>query len=119
MRKSVFIEAVNRQKRFASWCARLGSFFIIPLVFLTIYLIPKYTHLYLDHPALSRVPVFIFFAITAAMFWLMFRNFKKLGLYCPHCKKRLDSDLWRIALTTYKCGNCGEAIIEDEDQKTT
>ena len=57
--------------------------------------------------------LFIILSGVGIMMWLIFRNMRKIGLVCSNCQKSLDKDLQQNALTTLKCGKCGEIIITE------
>jgi predicted RNA-binding Zn-ribbon protein involved in translation (DUF1610 family) len=54
------------------------------------------------------------FIVVGLIFWLLFRNMRRIGLVCSNCQKIIDKE---TALTTLKCGKCGEIIIDNNSNE--
>ncbi len=115
MNKSLLIEKINLQKQYANKIARIVLPPLIGIAGLGIFAIVKELK-YISEYRIAFVSCYliIIFSIVGIMIWLIFRNMKRIGLVCSNCHKLIDNDLQQTALTTLKCGKCGEIIITEE-----
>ena len=114
MNKNELIEKINLQKKYANKIARIVMPPLLGFAGLGIFVIVKEQSFISEHKILFiSCYLIIILSIAGIMIWLIFRNMKRIGLVCSNCQKIIDKDLQQTALTTLKCGKCGEIIITE------
>ena len=100
---------IQKQKKHADLAlSLLLVFFTLPFIVAVFFY--KEQFFQIVHPIAGIV---VFVGVQYAVILILRNNIKRLGLVCPSCHKTLDKNLWELALTSKKCGNCGITIIED------
>lgn len=117
-------ELSRRQREFAK-DKRRQSVLVIALA-LAVALIPFGIFIYLrtlDSP--DWITTMISFIGTAAVPLVMWRGDTQLRklrqvhrVMCPHCGEALIDLTGKLALTTGRCGGCGEIILKDNSAET-
>ncbi len=116
MNKDQLNEKINLQKKYANKIARIVIPPMLGFTGLAIFaVITKQALIYEHRIIFSSCCLIIPLSVAGTTLWLIFKNMRSIGLVCPNCKKSLYKDFQQTALTTQKCGKCGEIIITENN----
>ncbi|MCP4987853.1 MAG: hypothetical protein GY928_17910 [Colwellia sp.] len=110
MNKNELIEKFDIQKKYGSKIIRIALLPIFGYAGFGIFAIKKLSFAQKNRICFSSCYLFIIFIVVGIIFCLLFRNMRRIGLVCSKCQKILDKE---TALSTLKCGKCGELIITE------
>ncbi len=108
MNKNELIEKFEIQKKYGSKIVRIVVLPMFGYAGFGIYAIKKLSFVQENRIFFSSCYLLITFIVVGLILWLLFRNMRRIGLVCSKCQKIIDKE---TALTTQKCGKCGEIII--------
>ncbi len=118
MNRSELIEKINLQKKYANETVRIAIPPMLGFAGLVILSELKKLAFISEYRIIfSSCCLIILLSIAGIMIWLIFRNMKRIGLVCSNCHKLLDKELQQTAITTLKCGKCGEIIIDNNSNE--
>ena len=110
MNKNELIEKFNLQKKYLSKIVMIVVLPMFGYAGLGIFAVKKLSFVHKYRIFFSSCYLLIFVVVVGLIFWLLFRNMRRIGLVCSNCQKILDKE---TALNTLKCGKCGEIIITE------
>ena len=108
MNKGELIEKLDIQKKYGSKIIRIALLPIFGYAGFGIFAMTRISFVQRNRICFSSCYLFIIFFVVGIIFWLLFRNMRRIGLVCSKCQKMLDKE---TALTTLKCGKCRDIII--------
>ena len=112
MNKNELIEKFDLQKKYGNKIFRIVVLPMFGYAGFAIYALKNMTFISKYRIIFCSCGLLITFIVVGLIFLLLFRNMKRIGLVCSKCQKILDKE---FALTTLKCGKCGEIIITENN----
>lgn len=113
MTKNELQDKIKRQQKVANTACIIGAVIMILVTLFRVYISRNNPALYSQYPYLSLCLNVVFVLAAVLTVWVVYSNFKRIGLVCPVCKKILDRKCYESALTTRICLKCGRVIIEE------